>query len=291
MDSAPRRGEIIAWGESNAVIYANSVIGARTPKYPDFLDLCVALTGRAPLAGVYLDDNRRARRVIAVEVPPNHDDAFWPMLGYLTGVRAPDRIPLLTGLEHTKPSADDLKALCAAFGTTSSAPMLHIAGITPEAGSISPDADHARITRADFADTWCKLNAAPSEIQLVAFGSPHFSLAECRVLARLIQGKHCAPSVTGIVTIGRDAAAAARAEGLVAALEAAGLKVILDLCWCSISEPVFPPSTRTLMTNSGKYAHYAPGLSGRGVRFGSLADCVAALTTGRAPDAPPAWCR
>ncbi|MEQ1614953.1 MAG: aconitase family protein [Hyphomicrobiaceae bacterium] len=289
LDSAPAQGETIAWAESNAVIYANSVLGARTPKHADFLDLCIALTGRAPLAGVYVDDNRRARRIIAVEPTANHDDAFWPMLGYLAGLAAPDRIPLLNGIEGLAPSPDDLKALCAAFGTTSSAPMLHIAGITPEAGAVAPDADRARISRSDFAQTWRKLNAAPAEIDLVAFGSPHFSLDECRALALLVDGQRCAAGVTGIVTLGRDTAAAARAEGVLARLEAAGIRVVLDLCWCSITEPVFPPSARTLMTNSGKYAHYAPGLSGRGVRFGSLADCAEALRTGRARDQLPAW--
>jgi predicted aconitase len=92
-----------------------------------------------------------------------------------------------------------------------------------------------------------------------------------------------------IVTIGRAVRDQARAEGLLGRLEGWGAQVVTDLCWCSISEPVFPPATRTLMTNSGKYAHYAPGLHGRAVRFGSLADCVAAATYGRAPAAAPAW--
>jgi len=289
LDTAPVRGEAIAWGESNAVIYANSVLGARTPKYPDFLDLCVALTGRAPLAGVYLDVNRTARRIISVERPSAPDDSFWPMLGYLAGLRAPDRIPLLTGLEGLSPSPDDLKALCAAFGTTSSAPMLHLAGLTPEAGAAAPDADSAQITRADFAATWRGFNSGPPDIDLVAFGSPHFSLAECRALADLVNAGRRSAGVSAIVTVSPDVLAAARAEGLIGRLEAAGIRVLSDLCWCSITEPVFPREARTLMTNSGKYAHYATGLSGRSVRFGSLADCVHALQTGRAPDKPPAW--
>jgi len=289
LGSNPAAGEAIAWAESNAVIYANSVLGARTPKHPDFLDLCIALTGRAPRAGVYVSKHRGARRIIAVEAPTDHDDAFWPMLGYLAGLRAPDCIPLLTGVEGMSPSQDDLKALCAAFGTTSSAPMLHVAGITPEAGLVAPDADHAVITMSELARVWQQFNAGPAEVELVALGSPHFSLNECRALAGLMDGHRCAAGVSGIVTIGRDAIVAARAEGLDTRLANAGIRVISDLCWCSITEPVFPPGARTLMTNSGKYAHYAPGLSGRKVRFGSLADCVVALRTGRAPEDPPSW--
>ncbi len=130
LDSAPSAGEIDRWAESNAVIFANTVLGARTAKHPDFLDLCIAMTGRAPLSGVYLEENRRPQRIIDVALPAGIDDAFWPLVGYLAGKAAPDCIPLLRGLGSAMPSRDDLKALCAAFGTTSASPMLHIEGVT-----------------------------------------------------------------------------------------------------------------------------------------------------------------
>lgn len=288
LDTAPGPGEAVGWAESNAVVYANSVLAARTVKHPDFLDLFIALTGRAPLSGAYLDENRAARRLVRVERPLGHDDALWPMLGYLAGLLAPDRIPLLAGLEDAAPTPDDLKALCAAFGTTSGAPMLHVAGHTPEAaGCLAADADAVTVTRADLARTWHRLNPGPEAVDLVALGSPHVSLAECRRLAGLLEGRRA--EVALIVTCGRAVLSQAKAEGTLARLEGAGVQVVADLCWCSISEPVFPPAARTLMTNSGKYAHYAPGLSGRAVRFGSLEDCVAAALTGRAPSSPPAW--
>ncbi len=140
LPDAPEEGEAIGWSESNAVIYANSVLGARTAKHPDFLDLCIALTGRAPLSGVYLSEHRRARRVLHVDAPDGAGGAFWPVVGYLAGLASPDRIPLLTGLASLAPTPDDLKALCAAFGTTSAAPMLHVEGVTPEAeGAALPE--------------------------------------------------------------------------------------------------------------------------------------------------------
>ncbi|WP_085033543.1 aconitase X [Ensifer aridi] len=290
LDSAPQAGEAIAWAESNAVIFANSVLGARTAKHPDFLDLCIALTGRAPLSGVYLDEHRKALRIIEVELPERVDDAFWPLIGYLAGGAAPDRIPLLKGLAAARPSRDDLKALCAAFGTTSAAPMLHVAGVTPEAdGTAADEADHAAITRADMAAAWSLLNEGPEEVELVAIGSPHASLAECRKLAEAFGGRERHPDVAVIVTAGREVIEEARREGTLARLEASGVQVLPDLCWCSISEPVFPTRTRAVMTNSGKYAHYGPGLSGRAVRFGSLADCVTAALRGRAPARLPDW--
>ncbi|SDG28791.1 aconitase X [Sulfitobacter delicatus] len=290
LPAPPEHGEIIAWSESNAVIYANSVLGARTVKHPDFFDLCIALTGRAPLSGVYLDSQRAPRRVIEVELPAQYDEAIWPMLGWLAGQAAPDRIPLLRGLETSAPNEDDLKGLCAAFGTTSAAPMLHVAGITPEADlPTSAQADTVQITLDDLRQVWRRFNAGPAKVDLIAFGSPHFSQAECQALDAALAGRRCHSDTAVIVTLGHDTLKAAREDGTAARLEAAGVQVVPDICWCSISEPVFPPSAEVLMTNSGKYAHYAPGLSGRAVRFGSIADCVEAAVTGYAPDALPKW--
>lgn len=287
LDSAPSEGEAIAWSESNAVIYANSVLGARTAKHPDFLDLFTAMTGRAPLSGVYLDENRQARRILDIDLPDRIDDAFWPLIGWLAGKAAPDRIPLLRGLAAAKPTPEALKAVCAAFGTTSAAPMLHVEGATPEAHRIAPDADHVRITRADMVEGWRTLNDGPETVELVAIGSPHASILECRALAEALAGRKVA--VPTIVTSGRAVMDQASAEGTLDRLTGAGVQVLPDLCWCSISEPVFPPGTRALMTNSGKYAHYGPGLSGRAVRFGSLAACAEAAVTGRAPRVLPPW--
>jgi predicted aconitase/predicted aconitase with swiveling domain len=287
LDTAPAEGEAIAWSESNAVIYANSVIGARTAKHPDFLDLCIALTGRAPLSGVYLDQNRAAERIIDIDLPADFDDALWPLIGYLAGKASPDRIPLLRGLAAARPTPEALKALCAAFGTTSAAPMLHVEGVTPEADHLSPNADQTRLSRADMAAGWLKLNQGGTTVDLVAIGSPHASLAEMRAFASaLVPAKVSVPT---IVTAGRQVIFAAKAEGLLSQLEASGVQILPDLCWCSISTPVFPPATRTLMTNSGKYAHYGPALTGAAIRFGSLAACAVAARTGLAAAGLPDW--
>lgn len=284
----PVAGEDIAWAESNAVVYANTVLGARTPKHPDYLDLCMAVTGRAPLSGVYLEEARCPAMVLDVDAPDGADDSFWPLLGYVAGHAAPGAIPLLRGLAALRPSTDDLKAMCAAFGTTSGAPMLHVEGVTPEAHLAPlPAATQGRITRADLAAAWAELNHGPAQVDLIAIGSPHASAAECRELAQLLDGRPAAVAL--IVTAGRAIIADLDRDGTLRRLKDGGVQVIPDLCWCSITEPVFPPQARTVMTNSGKYAHYGPGLSGRALRFGSLADCVHAALTGRAPDALPHW--
>ncbi|OUS36929.1 hypothetical protein A9Q94_07575 [Rhodobacterales bacterium 56_14_T64] len=289
---APQLGENIGWSESNAVIFANTALGARTAKHADFLDLFIALTGRAPLADVYLAENRIARTEIKVDLPEGYDDALWPLLGYLAGKISSGHIPLITGLEETNPSLDDQRAVCAAFGTTSAAPMLHIAGVTPEGNNAAaPDAEIAHITRADFAEAWAQFNSGPARVDLIALGSPHFSLKETRQFAELMAGKTKHPDTSVMITLGRDTLAIARKEGLVSQLEEAGVHLIHDLCWCSITEPVFPPEAKTLMTNSGKYAHYAPGLCGREVRFGSLSDCAQVAVSGTATRELPDWLR
>lgn len=288
LDDSPTQGEGIAWAESNAVIYANTVLGARTPKHPDYLDLCIAVTGRAPLAGVYLDAERRAGRVLDFDIPPGANEAIWPLIGYLAGLKSPDRIPLLRGLAGLNPTTDDLKALCAAFGTTSAAPMLHVEGVTPEADMPPRDgADQRAVTRADLAATWVSLNPGPEMVELIAIGSPHASAPECRALAAALAGRKV--GIATMITAGRAIIAELRRDGTLDALKASGVQIIPDMCWCSITEPVFPPEARTVMTNSGKYAHYGPGLSGRALRFGSLADCVAAAFSGHAPKALPDW--
>lgn len=290
LDDAPGLAEAIGWSESNAVVFANSVLGARTAKHPDFLDLCIAITGRAPLTGPYLDVERRARLIVDVEVPDGVDTAFWPLLGYLAGRLAPDRIPLLRGVAGAAPSLDDLKALCAAFGTTSAAPMLHIEGITPEAeGAATSDAARASLSRGDLVQGWQQLNEGPEEIDLVAIGSPHASLPECRALVSALQGRRRHADVAAIITAGRQVIAAAEAEGTLALLRESGVQAIPDLCWCSISRPVFPAEAKTVMTTSGKYAHYGPGLCHCAVRLGTLEDCAEALVYRRVPARLPRW--
>jgi len=290
LEDRPRRGECVGWSESNAVIYANSVLGARTPKHPDYLDLCIAMTGRAAASGVYTDAGRMPRRIVEVSVPEKVDDAFWPLLGWLTGKASAGRVPILVGLEDNRPSEDELKALCAAFGTTSGVPMLHIRGVTPE-GAISPapDADTVWLGAADFGNAWRELNAGEEAVQLVAIGSPHASLSEVRALADLLKGRTILEGVDVIVTIGREVLAAACDAGIIDGLENQGVQFLPDICWCSITEPLFPANAKVLITNSGKYAHYAFGLSGRKVRFGGLQACAEAAVTGRVSAKSPGW--
>ncbi|ROM92760.1 MULTISPECIES: aconitase X [Pseudomonas] len=296
LDTAPKAGEQIVWAESNAVVYANSVLGARTQKYPDFLDICIALCGRAPLTGCHLDDRRKAQLIVDVPALGHVDDSFYPLLGYHIGSLAGRRIPLIRGLEHAAPTLDDLKAFGAAFATTSAAPLFHIAGVTPEA--LDPaDVLESDVTlpqesvdAAGLLASWRELNSARDNwVDVVSLGNPHFSLSEFAALATLCTGRVKHPYVVLAITCGRTVLEQARKAGYLAAIETFGAVLVTDTCWCMLGEPVIPPHATTLMTNSGKYAHYAPGLVGRGVHFAALAECVEAACTASTRGQPPAW--
>ena len=294
LDSAPKAGEQIVWAESNAVVYANSVLGARTLKYPDYLDICIALTGRAPLIGCHLEDQRKAR--LHIEVPPlsNLDDSFYPLLGYHIGALAGSRIPLVSGLQQQHPNLDDLKVFGAAFATTSAAALFHIAGVTPEALDPTRVIDGPlpvlKLSLEELRLSWQELNSArDARVDVVSLGNPHFSLSEFARLASLCQGRHRHPDVVLAITCGRTVLEQARVAGYIAVIEAFGAVIVSDTCWCMLGEPVIPPAARNLMTNSGKYAHYAPGLVGRKVHFASLAECVDAACSATASGRLPQW--
>jgi predicted aconitase/predicted aconitase with swiveling domain len=296
LDSAPTAGEQIVWAESNAVVYANSVLGARTLKYPDYLDICIALTGRAPLIGCHLDAQRKARLHIELPALGELDDSFYPLLGYHIGALAGSRIPLVSGLERRKPNLDDLKAFGAAFATTSAAPLFHIAGVTPEALDptqvVQPDETLPveKIRLQDLLLSWHELNSArDNRVDVVSLGNPHFSLSEFAQLARLCHGRHKHPDVVLAITCGRAVLEQAREAGHIAVIEAFGATLVTDTCWCMLGEPVIPLAAKNLMTNSGKYAHYAPGLVGRKVHFANLAECVDAACSATASGRLPAW--
>ena len=289
----PKFGEKIGWSESNAVIFANTVLGARTQKHPDYLDLFIAMTGRAPAVGVYSTSGRAAKVKVEIDIPENWppgDEMIWPLIGWLTGKLAPDKIPLVVGLENLEPTIDDLKALCAAFGTTSGEPMLHILGHTPEA-SVQPQENlkTEKINSHNLREAWFELNRGLEQIDLVAIGSPHASIDEIRKIAILLNGRKCHPCTQLKITTARSTKQQADNEGITEILEHAGIQIMVDLCWCSIVEPIFPTNAIGLMTNSGKYAHYAHGLSNRHSRLGSLKDCVNAATSGYAALRPPSW--
>ncbi|MFI4988866.1 MAG: aconitase X, partial [Alphaproteobacteria bacterium] len=282
----PGLGEQVAWGESNAVAFANSVLGARTNRYGDFLDIAAAICGRVPYAGLHLAENRRARVVLdtaALSPALKDTDAFYPVLGSLLGREVGSAIAVIDGLPKGV-SEDRLKALGAAAASTGAVGLFHVAGTTPEAPTLDAALGGAApervisITPAMVRATRDSLSTTASErIDAVALGSPHFSLDEFAALARLTAGRRFV--IPFYVCSGRGVLAELAALGRLKALEEAGIIAVADTC--VVVTPILPEGGGVLMTNSGKFAHYTPGNTGWQVVYGSLADCVATAMTGR----------
>jgi len=295
-EHAPVFGEQIAWSESNAVAFANSVIGARTNRYGDYLDICCALTGRAPAAGLHLDEPRLATVVVELRsISPElalRDD-FYPVLGYLLGSIVSDEIPVMAGLE-CQPTEDQLKAMAAAAASSGEVAMFHIAGVTPEAATLAealgnrPARRTVTVSMADLRQTRQALTTAPgSRLDVVAFGSPHCSLAECRALAELMSGSRASSSVEVFVTTSRAVRDLLARSGELAVLEAFGARVTADTC--IVVAPLVKPNAEVLMTNSAKYAHYGPGLLGVDSVFATMEECVASAVAGQVVRAEGPW--
>jgi predicted aconitase len=288
METRPGFGQQIAWGESNAIVFANSVLGARTERYPDLLDICCAITGRVPAVGLHLAENRAAEiwmPLVNIPLAIQTDDAFYPVLGHLMGKIAQDRVPVISGLE-VQPGEDQLKALGAAAASSGTVALFHIVGVTPEAPTLETALQGRQpvctvpVTMEDLRAARRELSTADGyQLDMVVLGSPHFSLAEFRQLAPLLQGRQVHPHVKFLVTSSRAMTLMAEQAGYLAAVQAFGGKVTVDTC--ILATPMLPPDVKTLMTNSAKYAYYAPGILSTQVAFGTLADCVRSAVEGR----------
>jgi len=285
----PRFGQQIAWGESNAVVYANSVLGARTNRYGDYMDICAAITARVPEQGLHLTDNRRGQflvRLVGFQREQLRDETFYPAFGHLLGPLAGERIPVIEGLPPDA-SGDALKALGAAAASSGAIAMFHAVGLTPEAPSLAaafhggePE-ETIEVRPADVQAAVADLSTARDgeALDAVLVGCPHFSFDEFRRLAELIRHQRGTSAVDFFVLTGTQSHALALRHGLLDVLAGFGAKVTLDTCM--FHTPLLPPHARTIMTDSGKCAYYAPGELNVQVAFGSLADCVRSAVAGR----------
>jgi predicted aconitase len=295
LPQVPERGDDIAWAESNAVVYANSVLGARTNRYGDLMDICAAITGRVPLAGFHLEEKRKATVVIEVIDMKEIDSFFYPVLGYLVGQIVNGEVPIIEGINHT-PSTDDLKAFGAAAATSGSVGMFHMTSITPEAttreqalGYKAP-ISHRRVTQKELKEVWKKLSSSKDEqVDLITLGSPHFSYEECEKLTNIIDREATYAKVDFLITTSQHVFEKAYRNGLVDKIQRFGARFLTDTCLCMINTPIIPENCKTLMTNSAKYAHYAPGLVDKSIYFGSLEDCVKSAIAGKPIIQYPNW--
>lgn len=281
----PAQGTDVAWGESNAVAFCNSVLGARTNRYGDFLDICCAITGRAPLYGLHIAKNRLATFALdcsALSAGLRDSEAFWPVIGTLFGQRAGTSIGIVQGLQGFA-TEDRLKAFGAAAASAGAVGLFHIGGVTPEAPDLQTASGGLEIpvvpvTPAMLATARAGLSTTEdAHIDAVAIGSPHCSAEELLALEARIAGRKLA--VPFYACTGRHAVKALEAAGKRASLEAAGVTLVADTC--IVVTPMLEGLSGVLMTNSGKFAHYAPGNTGYAVQYGAMADCVESAVSGQ----------
>ena len=279
----PAFGEHVAWAESNAIVFANSVMGARTNRYGDFIDICAAITGRVPDCGLHTDEGRRATLLLALHGVPvrliDHD-LLYPVLGHLLGRRVGNDVVAVEGLPPDT-SEDRLKAVGAAAASSGSVALFHAIGVTPEAatwGDVAAiGARQEKITLADLRAARAELSpvGAGAEIGAVSVGTPHASEKELRRLADLVRDEP--PRVPFYASTGRTQLAGA---GSVAEdLADAGVTVVTDTC--TYVTPVMHDTSGPVMTDSGKWAWYAPSNLGFDVALGSLEECVRSAAGGR----------
>ena len=260
-------GEHLAWSESSAVAYANSVLGARTNREGGPSALAAAIIGKTPYHGLHIVENRQPQVVVEVEGGEGIHAGHWGAIGYVAGKKVGNRIPIFTGI---RPGRDSLKALGAAMAATGAVALFHVEKITPEARVFefpTGDLDRVTVTRDEVEALF-----AEKEVEAVAVGCPHCSADELRELAELLRGKTTTRPfyifvARGVATANPD---------LVAAIERSGARVIPDTCM--VVSPRMDEFS-SIMVDSGKALAYVPGMCGALARIGTRRECVDVATS------------
>lgn len=263
-DSIASKGDHLAWSESSAVSYANSVIGAMTNREGGPSALAAALVGKTPLYGYHLEENRIPTHVIRVDA----DLKEYGALGYLAGKIVGDGVPLF--VMRSKPDRDDLKALGAAMAASGSVALYYVKGVTQDPPEHDENAcEFVEIEEEEIRSVY----DSTADVDIVALGCPHCSLQELERIAELLEGREVSKELW-ICTSRRIAESAPE---LVRRIESTGARLICDTCMV-----VSPASERFkhMMVNSGKALAYIPGMCGIRASFGSLEECINAATGG-----------
>lgn len=281
----PALGTDVAWAESNAVVFVNSVLGARTNRYGDFLDICSAITGRAPRYGLHIPENRRATilvRTDSLSERVKRSPAFYPALGAWLGRVVGHEVAAIADIPTDIPE-EFLKALGASAASSGAVGLFHVVGVTPEAktmeaacGTEGPartlefTAEELKIARDSLS------SSVDGKLDTVALGSPHYSLSEINRFEEARSGRSLAIPV--YICLSRLVYTIVEKSGRAAVMTNAGVRFVTDTC--VVVTPILNEPPGVLMTDSGKFAHYTPGNTGYGVIFGSTTECVESAVAG-----------
>jgi predicted aconitase len=278
----PVRGEHCAWMESSAVVYANSVLGARTNCEGTASTGAASLTGKIPCWGNHLDGNRHGTHLIDVQVRVD-DFLEWGMLGYFAGAVAGEERPVITG-GIGRPDLVELKHFGAAAATSGGVELYHIPGITPEAPDLEAvfkQGDRVGYGPAERRDVYEALNSqgTSTDVDFVLLGCPHASIEQIWRAARALDGRRLSPGTELWLMAPRALKDVADRSGYTEIIEKAGGRVLGDSC--PAMSRTAPKGARVFATDSAKQAHYLPAILGIEAWFGTLDECVDAAVTGR----------
>ena len=259
----PRFREHIAWSESSAVSFSNSVIGARTNREGGPSALAAAICGRTPNYGLHLWEKRQPNIKVKVDVNLDFNSDFGA-LGYFVGKQVKNKIPYFTGIKNA--NTDQLKALGAAMAASGAVALYHVEELTPESDLVEKKGlETIDVGKKEIGETYEKLNSGKSP-DIVILGCPHASLREISTLSDKVKGKHLKKPVW--ICTSRIMKEAADRMGFTEIIEKAGGRIVADTCM--VVSPIERMGFKTTGVNSGKAAHYLPGFCKQDVVFANI---------------------
>lgn len=262
----PHFGEHIAWAESSAVCFSNSVVGALTNREGGPSALASALTGRTAEYGFHLEENRIAQVKYIVQADLNNTDDFG-LLGYVIGERTRKAIPYITGIKHA--TTEELKTFCASIATYGGIALFHMEGVTPNRTSI-PEKTEV-VTQDDLDKARATLDDENVQIDFISIGCPHASIKEIAHIAKLLDGKHVSDGKTVWITTARPTKDIAKKMGYYDTIEKAGAFLVSDAC-CAVAP--LKGRFKGLMTDSAKACFYARGKNDFKTVIRTVEECI-----------------
>ncbi|MFA5106371.1 MAG: aconitase X catalytic domain-containing protein [Candidatus Micrarchaeia archaeon] len=267
----PKAGSHVAWSESSAVCYANSVLGARTNREGGPSALAAAICGRTPMYGMHIEKNRQAQVLVNVDFPLESTARFGA-LGKFIGEKIGNKIPYISGIRN--PSGECLKSLCASIATYGGTSMFYMEGVTPGKGAIPKEALH--VSKGDIESALASMDDAGMAPDLVALGCPHLSLAELRTVASHFAGKKV--KVETWLCVSRGVYLQAKKLGIAADIEASGAKMACDTCM--VVAPV-AGRWKCVATDSAKSCYYSRSKNKFKVRTAEFEKCLRYAVSGK----------
>jgi len=283
----PSFGEQVAWGESNAVAFVNSVIGARTERYADLTDVCAAITGIVPELGLHLTENRKAEILLVIEdfpVQAFNDSRIYPLLGFIFGEIAGDRVAAIQGIPG-QVTVDNLKSFSAAAASSGAVGLFHVIGVTPEAPDIETcfrsgkPKDTVVITPAMIVSAESRLIQGTCSVpDLITLGCPHYSVEEFKTLEEYLDSRKIKSGIEFWVFTSRKTYESIKKNNLRGQIERSGVKIFTD--GCALQYPKKSWDFTCAMSDSAKYANYCFSQTGLNVLFSGTRDCVETAISG-----------